>query len=128
MSLSASGALLFALAATAVASPSRDRRYTPDWSSLDTRPLPSWFDEAKIGVFLHWGVFSVPSFGSEWFWHNWHEQRVPYVEFMRRNYRPGFTYQDFAPRCSRPSFSTLIAGPTSSPSECSGVCIKRLKY
>lgn len=91
------GALLFALAVTAVASPSRDRRYTPDWSSLDTRPLPSWFDEAKIGVFLHWGVFSVPSFGSEWFWHNWHEQRVPYVEFMRRNYRPGFTYQDFAP-------------------------------
>ncbi len=37
-------------------------RYTPDWASLDTRPLPTWYDEARIGIFLHWGVFSVPSY------------------------------------------------------------------
>lgn len=43
-------------------------RYEPTWGSLDARPLPTWFDEAKFGVFIHWGVFSVPSFGSEWFW------------------------------------------------------------
>jgi alpha-L-fucosidase len=43
-------------------------RYTPDWDSLDTRPLPQWYDNAKIGIFIHWGVFSVPSFHSEWFW------------------------------------------------------------
>lgn len=42
--------------------------YEPTWGSLDARPLPAWFDEAKFGVFIHWGVFSVPSFGSEWFW------------------------------------------------------------
>ncbi|KAL1484005.1 hypothetical protein MTO96_032823 [Rhipicephalus appendiculatus] len=60
MSLSASYALVLALATAAMASSSHAQRYTPDWSSLDTRPLPSWFDEAKIGVFLHWGVFSVP--------------------------------------------------------------------
>ncbi|KAK8788168.1 hypothetical protein V5799_022055 [Amblyomma americanum] len=77
---------------------SSSARYTPDWPSLDTRPLPPWFDEAKIGIFLHWGVFSVPSFGSEWFWHNWHEGQPAYVEFMRLNYRPGFTYPDFAPQ------------------------------
>lgn len=99
MSLSASCVLLLVFAMTAgAAGPSSSRRYSPDWSSLDTRPLPPWFDEAKIGVFLHWGVFSVPSFGSEWFWHNWHEGQFAYVEFMRRNYRPGFTYQDFAPQ------------------------------
>ena len=46
-------------------------RYTPDWDSLDSRPLPSWYDDAKFGIFIHWGVFSVPSFGSEWFWINW---------------------------------------------------------
>lgn len=46
-------------------------RYTPDWESLDSRPLPTWYDEAKFGIFIHWGVFSVPSFGSEWFWINW---------------------------------------------------------
>lgn len=33
-------------------------RYEPNWDSLDSRPLPSWYDEAKIGIFIHWGVFS----------------------------------------------------------------------
>jgi alpha-L-fucosidase len=28
--------------------------YTPDWSSLDKRPLPTWYDQAKIGIFIHW--------------------------------------------------------------------------
>lgn len=46
-------------------------KYLPTWNSLDSRPLPNWYDNAKIGIFIHWGVFSVPSFGSEWFWNNW---------------------------------------------------------
>jgi hypothetical protein len=41
--------------------------YTPDWTSLDTRPLPTWYDESKVGIFIHWGVFSVPSVYSEWY-------------------------------------------------------------
>ena len=45
--------------------------YIPTWDSLDSRPLPQWYDEAKFGIFIHWGVFSVPSFGSEWFWNDW---------------------------------------------------------
>lgn len=45
--------------------------YQPNWDSLDKRPLPKWYDDAKIGIFIHWGVFSVPSFGSEWFWMEW---------------------------------------------------------
>lgn len=47
------------------------QRYEPDWTSLDARPLPAWYDQAKFGVFIHWGVYSVPAFGSEWFWMNW---------------------------------------------------------
>lgn len=46
----------------------RGPHYDPTWESLDSRPLPAWFDQAKFGIFIHWGVFSVPSFGSEWFW------------------------------------------------------------
>lgn len=46
-------------------------RYEPNWASLDQRPLPKWYDEAKVGIFLHFGVYTVPSFGSEWFWTNW---------------------------------------------------------
>ncbi|KZS15372.1 Plasma alpha-L-fucosidase [Daphnia magna] len=73
-------------------------RYTPDWESLDSRPLPLWYDEAKFGIFIHWGVFSVPSFGSEWFWINWQGSKNPkYVEFMKKNYPPGFTYPEFGP-------------------------------
>ncbi|XP_044747812.1 alpha-L-fucosidase [Coccinella septempunctata] len=73
-----------------------DVRYEPDWDSLDSRPLPKWYDEAKIGIFLHWGVFSVPSFGSEWFWADWKSNASQYVEYMQNNYPKGFTYQDFA--------------------------------
>jgi len=39
--------------------------YSPDWTSFDSRPLPVWFDQSKIGIFIHWGVFSVPSIDSE---------------------------------------------------------------
>jgi hypothetical protein len=46
-------------------------QYEPTWDSLDSRPLPDWYDKAKIGIFLHWGVYSVPSIGSEWFWSRW---------------------------------------------------------
>ncbi|XP_066982311.1 alpha-L-fucosidase-like [Macrobrachium rosenbergii] len=73
-------------------------QYTPDWDSLDSRPLPQWYDDAKIGIFVHWGVFSVPSFDTEWFWYNWEEGYPPVVDFMEKNYRPNFTYPDFAPQ------------------------------
>jgi len=63
----------FTLLLAWVAMPSSDavHRYEPDWTSLDARPLPAWYDQSKFGVFIHWGVYSVPSFGSEWFWINW---------------------------------------------------------
>lgn len=71
--------------------------YTPDWPSLDSRPLPSWFDEAKIGIFLHWGVFSVPSLHSEWFWEDWEDGAKDVVNYMERNFKPGFSYPEFGP-------------------------------
>lgn len=47
------------------------KAYDPTWGSLDSRPLPPWYDQSKIGIFIHWGVFSVPGLGSEWFWKQW---------------------------------------------------------
>lgn len=83
--------------------PRKPNSYSPDWTSLDSRPLPEWFDKAKIGVFIHWGVYSVPSIASEWFWIDWKGNPSPNLEaqkeiehFMEKNYKPGFTYQDFA--------------------------------
>ena len=42
--------------------------YTAAWSSVDQHPpAPEWFQDAKFGIYYHWGVFSVPAFGSEWY-------------------------------------------------------------
>ena len=76
--------------------------YQPTWESLDSRPLPAWYDDVKLGIFIHWGVFSVPSFShnglAEWFVENWEHKKDPVlVKFMEDNYPPGFSYADFAP-------------------------------
>ena len=76
-----------------------DTRYEPNWDSLDTRPLPSWFDEAKCGIFISWGLFAVPLAlaisGSAW--HNWKSGNSDLVKFMQDNCPPDFSYEDFAP-------------------------------
>ena len=51
----------------------QSKRYEPKWESLDQRPTPEWFIDAKFGVFIHWGVYSVPAYGqvgeyAEWYW------------------------------------------------------------
>jgi len=52
-------------AAWATAGPSS---YTAAWSSVDQHPpAPEWFQDAKFGIYYHWGVFSVPAFGNEWY-------------------------------------------------------------
>ncbi|CAH8680514.1 unnamed protein product [Schistosoma rodhaini] len=74
-------------------------KYEPNWNSLDKRPLPKWYDEAKIGIFIHWGVFSVPSYRTEWFWWMWQGDKtaMPEIpEYMRRYYEPDFAYANFA--------------------------------
>ncbi len=72
--------------------------YKPTWDSIDARPLPSWYDEAKFGIFITWGAFSVPSFGDEWFLYFWKTGVPEYVKYMKENYKPGFTYADFGPQ------------------------------
>ena len=85
--------LLFFVLNTVVA------QYEPTWQSIDSRPLPQWYDEAKVGIFITWGVFSVPGLVNEWFWWNWQGiHHPPTVEFMKKNYPPDFTYADFAPQ------------------------------
>ncbi len=71
-------------------------KYKPTWDSLDKRPLPDWYDEAKFGIFMHWGVYSVPSV-TEWFWYKWANNETEAANYMRNNYKPGFSYADFGP-------------------------------
>ena len=53
--------------------------YQPTWDSIDKRPTPAWFTEAKFGIFIHWGTYSVPAYApvipeklayAEWYWNN----------------------------------------------------------
>ena len=36
-------------------------KYQPTWESIRQHKVPQWFDEAKLGIFIHWGLFSVPA-------------------------------------------------------------------
>ena len=35
-------------------------RYTPDWESIDSRPIPEWYNDAKFGIFMHLTTSVVP--------------------------------------------------------------------
>ena len=79
-------------------------RYEPKWESLDQRPAPAWYLDAKFGIFIHWGVYAVPAWGapktySEWYWNNMHDRKADNVwwQFHKKNYGENFDYPDFAP-------------------------------
>ncbi len=88
----------FALAALALAAP----QYKATWESIDSRPNPQWFEDAKFGIFIHWGVYAVPSWGpkgkySEWYWHDMQDKNGETWKFHEATYGAKFKYQDFAP-------------------------------
>ena len=81
-----------------------ERPYQPKWDSLDQRPCPEWFLDAKFGIFIHWGVYAVPSWGkvgeyAEWYWNHIHDRKPDNVwwQFHKATYGEKFEYQDFAP-------------------------------
>ena len=53
-------ATVHSVSSTVASSKDATLKYTPDWDSLDSRPLPSWYDDAKIGIFMHFGPYAVP--------------------------------------------------------------------
>ncbi len=49
------------------------KKYEPTWESIDKRATPEWFSNAKFGIFIHWGLYSVPGYTNkgtyaEWYW------------------------------------------------------------
>src|SRR5947199_2851056 len=45
----------------------REGPFQPNWESLKGYKIPTWYEDAKFGIFIHWGAYSVPAFGSEWY-------------------------------------------------------------
>ncbi len=80
------------------------QKYLPNWESLSAyNEIPEWFKDVKFGIYLHWGVYSVPEYATEWYprymyfkWHdvaNFHEKT-----FGKKDYHelvPLFTAEKF---------------------------------
>lgn len=76
------------------------RGYFKDsWNSLGNYKVPSWYEERKFGIFIHWGVYSVPAFGSEWYSRNMYIQGSREFEHHKATYgeHKDFGYKDFIP-------------------------------
>jgi len=86
-----------------------EAKYEPTWESLDQRETPSWYGEAKFGIFIHWGLYSVPAWApkgeyAEWYWHSKDNQVGKKIKrqkatqaFHNRVYGEDFKYEDFRP-------------------------------
>ena len=88
--------------------------YQPTWDSIDKRPTPAWFTDAKFGIFIHWGTYSVPAYApvlpgklayAEWYWNALTGgQQNPQADAIQAGtwayhkllYGADFPYQDFA--------------------------------
>jgi len=73
--------------------------FRADWESLAKYREPQWYQDAKFGIFIHWGVYSVPAFGSEWYPRNMYQQGSPEYEHHIATYgaQNKFGYKDFIP-------------------------------
>ncbi|MGN1115341.1 MAG: alpha-L-fucosidase, partial [Candidatus Ornithomonoglobus sp.] len=74
-------------------------KYKDTWKSLQQYRVPEWYEKAKFGIFIHWGVYSVPAFGSEWYSRNMYIQGSREYEHHIKTYGPhkDFGYKDFIP-------------------------------
>lgn len=104
--------IAFAIAFSLAAIKGISQNYAPTWESLESRPVPQWYTNAKFGIFIHWGLYSVPAwatnsnadgFGSnyaEWYWERLNNTKLKihkeFIDFQNRVYGPQFKYPDFA--------------------------------
>ena len=83
-------------------SPSRvpaQNPFQPNWPSLNHYTVPDWYRDAKFGIFIHWGVYSVPSYGNEWYPREMYKQGTDIYKHHIATYgtQDKFGYKDFIP-------------------------------
>ena len=73
--------------------------FADSWESLSAYRVPEWYQNAKFGIFIHWGVYSVPQFDSEWYSRNMYIQGSKAYEHHVATYgkQSEFGYKDFIP-------------------------------
>ncbi|HCS48118.1 MAG TPA: hypothetical protein DIW61_07640 [Candidatus Aminicenantes bacterium] len=80
--------------------------FNPAWESLERAQVPEWYLDAKFGIFIHWGVYSVPAFGSEWYPRQMYKKDTAEYKRHVATYGPQskFGYKDFIPRFTADNF------------------------
>jgi alpha-L-fucosidase len=80
--------------------------FRDDWESLATSQIPTWYDDAKFGIFIHWGLFSVPAWGNEWYSRNLYQQSEKEYAHHIATYgtQDKFGYKDFIPMFTMKNF------------------------
>ncbi|VGO14388.1 hypothetical protein PDESU_02949 [Pontiella desulfatans] len=83
--------------------------FKADWESLRAYECPEWFQDAKFGIYAHWGIYSVPNApgNSDWYGRNMyragHPNHVLHVETYGA--LDEFGYKDFVPLFTAPKFN-----------------------
>ena len=69
------------------------------WQSLAAYEIPQWYQDAKFGIFIHWGACAVPAFGNEWYPRNRYVEDAPEFAHHVETYGPQteFGDKDFVP-------------------------------
>lgn len=81
--------------------------YQPTWESLSAYEAPEWYRNAKFGIFIHWGVYSVPAFGNEWYPRNMYIKDSNEYKHHIETYgnHKDFGYKDFIPMFKAEKFN-----------------------
>jgi len=84
-------------------------KYQATWESLKKYQTPEWFRDAKFGIFIHWGVYSVPAFGSEWYPREMYQKGSKEFQHHITKYGPQskFGYKDFIPLFKAEKFDAV---------------------
>lgn len=70
-------------------------KFKDNWESLSQFKMPSWYRENRFGIFVHWGVYSVPAHFSEWYPRLMYIKGHPAAVYHEKHYGRNFEYRDF---------------------------------
>ena len=81
-------------------------KYEATWDSLSQYEIPQWYQDAKFGIFIHWGPYCVPAFGNEWYPRRMYLQDDPAYAHHRETWgdHKDFGYKDFIPMLTAEKF------------------------
>ncbi len=93
---------------TTTASPLGTDTFKPDSLNIaENYTIPEWFQDEKFGIFIHWGVYSVPAYGSEWYSRWMYKKGDKINKYHEKTYGKltEFGYKDFIPMFTAPDFN-----------------------